>query len=235
MYCGQWTRVKAFTNHTVAEPLRCKCWTCEYCAPYRAARLRHQALAGKPWLLVTLTVNPACGRDRDHRARMAVDAWRVIRPRLMRARGYTSVPFLAVFEETQRGEPHLHILVRVSWIGQRWLSDQMRGLTGAPIVDVRQIDGTARVVNYVAKYIGKNPHAFKGCKRYWASHDYELPADDEDAGEAGPHYDLYIEKMDLEAYAILARQIGYVFVEARGRAQVFQYKPYHDAGAVVPP
>ncbi len=79
-----------------------------------------------------------------------------------------------MFEATKRGEPHLHILCRVKWIDQRWLSQQMRGLTGAPIVDIRQVKSQSQVAHYIAKYIGKEPHRFATCKRYWCTRSYKF-------------------------------------------------------------
>lgn len=83
-----------------------------------------------------------------------------------------ALPFLAVFEATKLGEPHLHILCRADWVDQRWLSAIMKEQIGAPIVDVRRVRQGDRALLYVSKYIGKSPHRFSGTKRYWTSLDY---------------------------------------------------------------
>jgi hypothetical protein len=92
----------------------------------------------------------------------------------MRVYELTALPFLAVFEQTKLGWPHLHIVCRVPWIDQRWLSAQMDKAIGAPIVDIRRIANLQELAGYVAKYIGKDPHHFEGTKRYWKSKDYDL-------------------------------------------------------------
>ena len=235
MLCGERTLVKAFVNHTVVEPLRCKCWSCDHCAPYRAAQLRHQAAAGKPLIFITITVNPAVGRDIDDRAGMLFWAWRAVRRRAMRRYGYVSIPFIAVFETTDKGEPHLHILCRVSWIDQDWLSKQMAGLIAAPIVWVKGITETAKAANYIAKYIGKDPQPFKGRKRYWASHDYKLPPGFDTGWREDVPWAYDIERESVASVGAALERIDYVFVERRGRAHVYQYGPYYRGGAPMPP
>jgi len=85
--------------------------------------------------------------------------------------------FMAVFEATQAGTPHLHILARVRWIDQKWLSDTMNDLIQSPIVDIRRIDNRGRAVAYVTKYVGKCPTQFGHSKRYWKSKCYEQRPD----------------------------------------------------------
>ena len=233
--CREWTLVKAFHDHLIAEPLKCKCWSCDYCAPYRRAALRAQALDGKPTKFITLTVNPARGHSPDHRARMLVRAWRLIRLRAIRKYSLKSFPFIAVFEATQAGEPHLHILARVPWISQRWLSAQMAELTDAPIVDIRQIKDAKKAANYVAKYIGKDPHSFNRCKRYWASHDYKRPPGFDTGWREGMPWRYLVERMSVSAYAEVARIIGYEFVESQGDAHRYEPKPHSYRAAAAPP
>jgi hypothetical protein len=84
---------------------------------------------------------------------------------------------MAVFEETKKGEPHLHILARAPFIPQRWLSDQMSELMKAPIVDIRRVKAAAEAARYVAKYVGKGPKPFAKLKRYWSSPGYDLQKD----------------------------------------------------------
>ena len=51
----------------------------------------------------------------------------------------------------------------------------MASLINAPIVDIRRIVSQRQMVNYVTKYIAKQPSVFKGCKRYWYSQDWKIP------------------------------------------------------------
>ena len=78
MLCLEWTLVKSYSTHLIAEPLKCKRWSCDYCQPFRAAALKRQAENGKPDTFLTLTVNPKVGRHPDHRARKLVRAWCLI-------------------------------------------------------------------------------------------------------------------------------------------------------------
>ena len=153
-------------------PLRCKRWACADCRPLRHSRLKKEARRGSPNTFITLTVNPAWGNDRDHRARALVEAWRRTRRKAQDHWGNRTIPFLAVFEETENGEPHLHIIARSSWIPQRWLSDQIKAEIQAPIVNISRIKSQRQVSRYVAKYISKAPEKYPGTKRYWRSLDY---------------------------------------------------------------
>ena len=99
-------------------------------------------------------------------------AWPIIVKRAKKKYGYDTIPYLCVFEATKRGEPHLHILCRVKWISQKWLSEQLKDLTGAYIVDIRKVKSQKQIAHYMAKYVGKEPHRFKGCKRYWRTQNW---------------------------------------------------------------
>jgi hypothetical protein len=125
------------------------------------------AKSGQPTTFITLTSNPRIGTSPGARARALADAWRVIVKRACRKYRYKSFPYFCVFEATKKGEPHLHILARVKWIDQKWLSRQMNSLTGAPIVDVRMVKSAGQIAQYIGKYVGKAPHRFETCKRYW--------------------------------------------------------------------
>lgn len=84
------------------------------------------------------------------------------------------LPFILVVERDASGWPHLHILLRCRFIKQEWLSCEMQALLQSPITDVRRIKKHQLIAGYIAKYCGKDPHMFKGCKRYWQSQDYDL-------------------------------------------------------------
>lgn len=130
--------------------------------------------SGKPNTFITLTVNPATNLDPAHRARALARAWPKVVKAAKKKYGYKSIPYICVFEATQKGEPHLHILCRVKWIDQHWLSDQMRRLIGAFMVDIRRVRSTDQAAHYISKYVGKEPGHFNSCKRYWRTQDYEL-------------------------------------------------------------
>jgi hypothetical protein len=131
------------------------------------------AFIGQPNRFLTLTVNPAWFASPDERARELVRAWRNLRRRIMRDKKWKHLPFLAVFEQTKKGEPHLHIVLRCGYIDHQFISDAMLEMIGAPIIDIRAVKDKKQVAWYIAKYLGKDPRSYEGTKRYWRSKDWE--------------------------------------------------------------
>ncbi len=174
MLCSEAVMVNQGNLAARAVTIHCRTWSCEICQPRRQRELVDLAKSGKPTAFITLTVNPATGRGPDDRARMLSWAWRQVIKKAKKRYGYKKIPYICVFEATKKGEPHLHILARVKWIDQSWLSQQMKSLIGAPIVDIRRITSLGMVASYIAKYIGKQPHRFAHSKRYWSSKDWRL-------------------------------------------------------------
>lgn len=169
MLCRELSLVKETTGRGIAIPLVCRAWNCDYCRPMRKRQLVELAKRGNPNRLVTLTAAPGAGVSPAARAKALARAWRLVCKRIKRLHPGQPLEYLAVFEATKRGEPHLHILCRSGFIPQAWLSDQMREIMRSPIVDVRQVKNAKVAAAYVAKYIGKAPHHFATCKRYWTS------------------------------------------------------------------
>lgn len=159
---------------TRAITLWCRSWQCPDCMPRRLSQLKRLAADGKPTTFLTLTVNPETGQDPTERARELVNAMRIMIKRARRAFKQKTIEYLAVFEETKRGEPHLHMLLRAPFIPQRWISEQMDELIKAPIVDIRKVGSARAVAKYVAKYVAKGPKAFGDLKRYWHTKLYRL-------------------------------------------------------------
>lgn len=172
MLCSEWSLVKKQPHLITVIPLRCRCWHCEECRPLRTYQLVQEAKQGEPNLFITLTSRRRASLTADQAARLLAHAWRKVRAAYLREHGKSSLPFLAVFERTKKGWPHIHIVARCRWLDQKWLSRQMNELIGSPVVDVRRVHGKSKIEAYIAKYIGKNPERFKFCKRYWRSRDY---------------------------------------------------------------
>jgi DNA-binding HxlR family transcriptional regulator len=181
MLCGNSCVVKhSETESPVIATLPCRAWNCPECAPKRAKKLLAQAIAGRPTTFITLTVNPREGEDALDRRRKLAVAWNHLVKRIKRRWKVKSVPFIAVVEATKRGEPHLHILARLPFIPQKWLSAQMKELINAPIVDIRTARGKSQVIAYCIKYVTKKPTQFGKSKRYWMSQNWlptRKPAD----------------------------------------------------------
>lgn len=173
MLCSEATLVKLDFDGGTAVTLKCRAWSCPICQPERGRALRGLAFSGKPTTFITLTVNPANFDSPEERARRLADAWRTIVREAKAKYGYKTIPYLCVFEATKAGEPHLHIIARVRWLDQKWLSKRMDALMGAPIVDIRRVWRAKQVASYITKYVGKDPHRFGTCKRYWCTQDWE--------------------------------------------------------------
>lgn len=172
--CGGWSIIKHETTGSRAITLWCRAWSCPDCAPYRLAALKKMATDGQPTTFLTLTVNPATGESVDDRARALVDAMRIMIKRARRKFTKAPIEYLAVFEETKKGEPHLHMLMRAPFVPQKWISAVMDELIRAPVVDIRQVKSQRLVARYIAKYVAKGPKAFHALKRYWSTRGYDL-------------------------------------------------------------
>lgn len=218
--CTDLTLVKADALTITAEPLRCRCWTCDHCVQVRRAELKRDARDGNPDTFLTLTVNPAFGASPDHRATLLSRSWWAIRRAARKRYGYDRMPFIAVFERTKKGEPHLHILARCKWLDQAWLSDFMRRRMLAPIVDIRRILSKRLAAWYVTKYLTKAPHKFDGVKRYWKSRDWLDPgagAEQRDETEPG---DWHVMKQSFHSFIITMARRGWA-CELHPRRAIF--------------
>jgi hypothetical protein len=90
-----------------------------------------------------------------------------------------TVPYFAFLERTKRGEPHLHILLRLPFVPQDWLSEQMQDLLRSPVVWIEAIKGAPHAVAYVTKYITKAPAQWGNKKRYWQSRNWQINKGDD--------------------------------------------------------
>lgn len=172
--CGQAIAIAQAERETVFHQLRCKSWNCPHCRHGLRKRLYSRAMKGKPDRMMTLTVQPGAFSNPGEAARALVDAWRRMRQELRRRSPGRKLPFLAVFERHKSGWPHLHILLRGSFISQAWASDYMRRRLGAPVVDIRRFKSARMVAGYVSKYVAKDPSAFEGAKRSWSNPAWRL-------------------------------------------------------------
>jgi hypothetical protein len=130
------------------------------------------ARAGRASTFLTLTTSIEAGEDNDARSRALVRGWQLMTKRIKRRYKLRHLPYLAVIEATATGQPHLHILLRAPFIPQSYLSAMAQEIYQSPIVWIEAIRDRNKTGGYVAKYIGKAPHRFTGCKRYWRSQDW---------------------------------------------------------------
>ena len=156
----------------------CKQWECADCRPFMARKLRGKIMSGLPDKMLTLTSQEGLGDDRVERRKLMGVAFNVFIKRIKREFKLKTLPFFVVVEETERGEPHFHVLLRAPFIPQAWLSAQWSELTGASIVDIRKIYDQKHAMFYVSKYLSKKPARFGTTKRFWHSRDWKIASDE---------------------------------------------------------
>lgn len=176
--CTGETSVGQGPEGTHIAPVRCKRWSCPHCHGMNRARVIAIARAAKPKAMLTLTVAPLAGETPDEAAQRLKEGLRLLRLRLKRHPRLENFEFLAVFERHKSGFPHLHLLIKGSFLPWRLMRRWWEEITGSHQVDIRKIDTRGKAAFYVSKYIGKDLSAFEGCKRWWRSHGYS-----EGAGE----------------------------------------------------
>jgi len=157
-----------------AVEIGCGKWTCEDCARKLRARVKASVLRGNPNKFLTITVNPEVGASSLDRREMLADAWKRLSARIKRYMGWKKLDYYVVVEATDAGEPHFHIALRCGYIDQRWLSEQMREMIGAPIVDIRRIKHIRGAARYLAKYLAKEPGEWEHKRRCWPSHGWAV-------------------------------------------------------------
>ena len=199
--CTGETSVKSSKGQGEAKPLRCRRWSCEYCAQLNRRRVIAIAVAAKPRALLTLTVSSKQYPDADDAAEALKRGLRLLRLRLERHSRLTNFHFLAVFERHKSGHPHLHLLIRGNFIPWKLLRRWWEEITGSTHIDIRKIDTRGKAAFYVAKYIGKDLAPFEHCKRWWRSHGYSEDVKDDWAPDRtfGPpvRYRTTIHKLRL--------------------------------------
>lgn len=178
--CGEATLVN--TNGHIGEisALRCKRWSCETCQPFNRQKVMQAAKEGNPNIFLTLTCDSKRYDTPEEAARDMKRGLVLLRRQIARRFNVKNVPFIVVFERTKKGWPHMHLLMRGSYMHWKKLRGMWQSIVGAAQIDIRFIKRKEHVLHYVTKYIGKDLAAFKGCKRWWRSHNYsEADADDE--------------------------------------------------------
>lgn len=173
-YCGEHTLQHKDQQSITAISLRCRAWTCGDCAPDRRVQLIAKAKSGNPNRLLTLTSRRRKDQTPEDAAKALVRSWRLIRRIIKRQNPRERVEFLAIFEATKLGWPHIHILVRSEWLDHHFIRAQMARLTDSPVIDIRAIKNAKGAAHYVAKYTSKGAAKFGTLKRYWTSKSYEL-------------------------------------------------------------
>lgn len=177
MFCGE-TSIRASSHYgEVATAIKCRSWGCPDCFEMRQRRLASQCINGKPNRFITITCRYGEFGTKEKAAAAIAKAWRDTVKQWRRLQSWHKCEYIAVFEPTDHGWPHLHILWRGHWIAQQWLSAQMNTRLNSPIVDIRAVDSARQRAFYVSTYFSKAPERFGTSKRYWSSRNYGKPYD----------------------------------------------------------
>lgn len=223
--CGTQFLYSKTTTHTRLFKLRCKSWTCSQCRPRRQKRLKWQARSGNPITFITLTCNPHYHESQGDAARAMTKAWRAARRAIEAHYKGRKGEYLTVVEATKLGWPHLHVLTTRPWIDQAWLSNLWKTLTGAHVVDIRRVSNQGMAASYVAKYLGKAPHRFLHCKRYYFTRGYLPKKIDTPAAfdwTSATHETL---NGAIEVFMIALQSSALKLLEARDGFYIFEHPP----------
>lgn len=177
-----WRNIDA--GHAVMSRLRCKKWSCEFCAEqnkqmWRSHLKKRIGKIGGAWYFVTLTAH-----ENLRSAEMSLKNIRDNIDRLMKRlrRIYKELDYVRVYERHQTGAYHAHIVFhglsarvtrtvmpngavtfqdnyaagnRHSWSIRTWFKKTCRAMGMGYMVDCQRIDDIRRVVNYICKYLTK--------------------------------------------------------------------------------
>lgn len=217
--CTDRTVVNQNLSEGTAHALKCKRWSCEQCNPNCRREVMERAREGIPNVFLTLTCRHGNYASPDEAARDMKRGLVLFRKMLQRKHGIEKMPFIVVYEKHQSGWPHMHLLCRLPFVHISKLRKYWEKIVGAWQVDIRFIRKKSQILFYVTKYIGKDLQAFKGCKRWWRSHNYAI-----DKKEREPLFlfgnRLSIEPVDFHTFMHTLRA-GAFFIEERGKYSVY--------------
>lgn len=167
--CGEWSATKYEDGVWVAVPLRCRRWNCPTCARRQKRRFLKSLSETSVDALLTLTCDPKRFRDPTQAFRLMSHQIPNLMKRLRRHFPLAAIDYLVVWEETRRGWPHAHVLMRGPYLPQRLISRLWRELAFSPIVDIRRVHQRREVAAYVGKYLSKQPRVPPGYRRFRSS------------------------------------------------------------------
>lgn len=140
--------------------MRCRRWRCPRCGPALRNRLVHLVSQQPPDSMLTLTVDTkAYANPYDAARRLSWALGRLLADIRKWAKP-APVEYLAVWERTKAGWPHLHVLLRGPFIPQALVSRWWNALTKSPVVWFTPLHGSRAGARYVTKYLTKDPDPF---------------------------------------------------------------------------
>lgn len=141
------------TNQFALRFITCKRWGCPACARVKIWDLAWWVKLAVPNKLLTLTVDPA----HDDNPELAWMRTAPLVPELIRAlrKRFGTIEYLRVCEKTTKGWPHYHLMVRATYLPQPVIKHLWENLSGAKIVDIREVKQFFNSFQYLVKYLTK--------------------------------------------------------------------------------
>ena len=167
--CGAWALTARNDSAAVALPMRCRRWACPRCGPAMRRRLVHLTAQTGCTRMVTLTADVNAFPDAFSAARRLAWAFPKLIAAIRKRYPGETFEYLAIWERTRQGFPHLHVALTGPFIPQRWLSSLWASLAASPVVDVRHLGTPGGTGRYLAKYLAKDPDPFLQGRAFRAS------------------------------------------------------------------
>lgn len=161
-------------------PVRCESRICQGCARKYAARIRANQLAiikriedypGNKLMFLTATMRSTGVFPTTLELRQINRNFRLLVNTLYQKR--EGAGGFSVMELSPGGMLHIHALIYGKYIPQSTISKTWLAITGdSMIVDVRRAYGVSRCLNYLLKYITKQPQGYDSAQlaKYMAAH-----------------------------------------------------------------
>ena len=130
MLCSEAVAVNQNSLEGTYSLLKCKRWACEICRPLNRWKVIQAAKRGHPNKMLTLSVSSKHYASEDAAARDLKRGLDALKKRIARRFNKRRIPMMVVFEAHKSGWPHMHILLRTSFISQKWLSHVWSEITG---------------------------------------------------------------------------------------------------------
>jgi hypothetical protein len=224
------TGLDSETTQLLLIALPCKRWGCPICARQKVRVLAAKTQLAAPNRLLTLTIDP----KKYNAPRDAFEATAPLVPELIRLlrKRFGQIEYLRVTEVTKAGWPHYHLLIRSSFIPQPVVKAAWNKLTGAIIVDLRQVQKSFSAFTYLVKYLTKL-HRLEWTERHVS---YSRSFFPEECNAARPKSNLtHIERIKEHPYTYMYSWFpGQCLTQIRSGAWLLD-RPANDTQTLVDP
>jgi hypothetical protein len=164
--CGGATIVRRAAEVEHVCEFRCKRAGTECCGEWYKRKLIGEIVGGNPTHHLVLTIRWKRGQDPDAAARKLKDAWQGYKLWWNRHNPKKKIADKECWELAPTGRPHLHLALCMKYLPVESLRAWMRNKLKSPQIRIRYLGGKRHQMAYVAKYVGKAGHRFKGLARH---------------------------------------------------------------------